>query len=151
MDENMAELKLRQLYRGFVLTDFDGNDVGCKDSEHAIEEIRKILGSDNDCSHDNDHNSSHDHVCKIIGKPIQRMIYNPVELRRNIFEKAKEQIDIIGKINGAQISRDLDVKCSTVHSHLKKMSVELDALIKSRQEERDKKMSDIETRTGGDV
>ncbi len=133
---NMAELKLRQLYRGFILTDFDGNDIGCKDSEHAVDEIRRLL-----MVVKTDDGQIIEDLC------IQKRKPNNIELHRNIFERAKEQIDVVGKYNGAQIARDLHVNNSTVHSHLRKMSIELDELIKKWQEERDKKMLNVETRT----
>lgn len=45
--KNMQELKLKTLFRGYILTDFDGNDMGIKDAEHAIEEIKKLLTQGN--------------------------------------------------------------------------------------------------------
>ncbi len=132
---NMTELKLKRLYRGFVLTDFDGNDIGCKDSEQALEEIKKLLKID-----------------EMVEKPVvedekHRIKYTTVELQRKIFEKAKEQISLTGKTNGAEIARELGTNNSTVHNHIKKMSIELDELIKKWQEERDRQMLKSETIT----
>jgi hypothetical protein len=131
----MAELKLRQLFRGFVLTDFDGNEVGCKDSEQAMTEIRQLLNLDEKSEQIVEEENSR--------KPRQ----SAVELHRNIFEKAKEQINLTGKVNGAQIARELEANASNIHSHLKKMHLELDELIKKWQDERDGKMLNVETRT----
>jgi hypothetical protein len=131
----MTELKLRQLFRGFVLTDFDGNEVGCKDSEQAMTEIRQLLNLDEKSEQTVEEENSR--------KPRQ----SAVELHRNIFEKAKEQISLTGKVNGAQIARELEANASNIHSHLKKMHLELDELIKKWQDERDGKMLNVETRT----
>lgn len=134
----MTELKLRQLYRGYVLTDFESNEIGCKDAEQAVEEIKKLL---------NINGKSEKTVAE---ENKQKTKYTTVELHRKIFEAAKEQINLTGKINGAEIARGLDVNASNVHSHLKKMSIELEELMKKWQDERDKQMLNVETRTNGD-
>lgn len=134
----MAELKLKQLHRGYVLTDFDGNEVGIKDSEQALEEIKKQLNLDEKSEQ------------PIVEENAQKVKYTTIELHRKIFEKAKEQISLTGKINGAKIARELDANASNVHSHLRKMNTELDELMKNWQDERDKQMLSVETRTNAD-
>lgn len=131
-----AELKLKQLYRGYVLTDFEGNEVGIKDTDQAMEEIKKLLKFDE--------KSEEDSILEQKIKP------NHIELHRMIFEAAKEQISLYGKVNGAKIARELDINNSTVHSHLRKMNLELEDLIKKWQEERDKPMVHTETRVSSD-
>lgn len=134
----MTELKLEQLCRGYVLTDFDGNKVGIKDSKHAIEEIEKLL------------NIGRKSGQSIVEKLIRKPKYNHVELHRNIFEKAKEQIGSYGKINCAKIARELNISYSNVRNHLDKMNLELDELIKKWQDERDKNIADKETTPNAD-
>lgn len=129
------ELKLKQLHRGYVLTDFEGNEVGIKDTNQAMEEIRKLLKFDE---------KSEESILEQKTKP------NHIELHRMIFDAAKGQINIYGKVNGAKIARELNVNNSTVHSHLRKMNLELEDLIKKWQEERDKKMVHTETRVSSD-
>ena len=140
----MPELKLRQLHRGFLLTDFNNNEVGCKDSEQALEEIKKLIICDE---------KSEGQITEkpITEKPItekrgRKKRESTVELHRKIFEAAKEQIDLTGKINNAQIARDLQANPSTVGIHLKGMENELGILTKKWQDERDKKMVNVETR-----
>ena len=134
----MTELKLRQLYRGYVLTDFESNEIGCKDAEQAVEEIKKLLKIDKNSEQ------------PVAEENKQKTKYTTVELHRKIFEAARDQINLTGKINGAEIARGLDVNASNVHAHLKKLSTELDELIKKRQEERDKQMLNVETKTDAD-
>lgn len=136
--KNMTELKLEQLHRGYVLTDFEGNKIGCKDSEQAIEEIKTLLKIDEKFEQ------------PVVEENKHKTKYTTVELHRKIFEAAKEQISLTGKINGAEIARGLDANASNVHAHLKKLSTELDELIKKWREERDKQMLNVETRTDGE-
>jgi DNA-binding transcriptional MerR regulator len=132
--KNMSELKLRPLYRGFVLTDFNGNEVGCKDLEHVIEEIKKLLKLDEESEK------------SIEVEHSRKSRISAVELHRNIFEKAKEQISMTGKVNGAQIGRELCANVSNIHNHLKKMDNELQELIKKWQDEEGKKLPKVEIR-----
>ena len=134
----MTELKLRQLYRGYVLTDFESNEIGCKDAEQAVEEIKKLLKVDERYEE------------SVLGES-RKPKYTTVELHRKIFEAAKEQINLTGKINGAEIARELDANASNVHAHLKKLSTELNELIKKRQEERDKPMINTETTVNSSI
>lgn len=139
----MAELKLRQLHRGYVLTDFEGNEVGVKDSEQAIEEVKKLLNGNNSEKppvEDSEH----------VKEQIQKVRYTRTELQRKVFEKAKEQISLTGKTNGAEIARELGSNPSTINIHLNRMRIELDELVKKWQDERDKKMTVTETRTDAD-
>ena len=119
----MAELKLKQLYRGYVLTDFDGNEVAIKDKEEAIKEIKNLLNFDEKYKRSNSESYT------------QKTKPNYAELHRNIFEKAKEQISLTGKVNGAKIARELTINNSTIHAHLNKMNAELEALIKNWHEQ----------------
>lgn len=138
----MAELKLRQLHRGYVFTDFDGNEIGCKDSAQAMEEIEKLLKPDKKSEKPDKEESVEGHI----RKPRQ----GTVELHRKIFEKAREQVDLTGKVNAAQIARELEVNASNVSVHLKKMNSEIELLIKKWQDERDKKMVNVDTKTSLD-
>lgn len=131
----MTELKLKQLHRGYVLTDFDNNEIGVKDSGQAMEEIGKLLKPDERFEQ------------STVKGPIKKTRPNTAELHRQIFEKAKEQIDITGKVNAAKIARELELNNSSVHSHLKKMNVELETIIKKWNDEHDKTMLAAETRT----
>jgi len=131
----MTELKLRQLHRGYILTDFDGNEVGVKDPKQAMEEIKKLLNIDE--------KSEQQTTEEYTSKTKQ----NTVELHRKIFEAAKEHISLNGKINGAKIARELEINISTVHSHLKKMNIELEKMITKWKDERDKKVLNVETIT----
>lgn len=131
----MTELKLKQLHRGYVLTDFDGNEVGIKDSTQAMEEIRKLLKIDKKSD------------LPIVEEHTRKTKNSTIELHRNIFENAKEQISSTGKVNCAKIARELDINNSTVHVHIKKMNSELEILIKKWKEERDKQMPNVETGT----
>lgn len=148
----MPELKLRQLHRGFVLTDFNNNEIGCKDSEQALEEIKELIIHDE---------KSREQIAEkpVAEKPVaeksvaeksekrkRKKRESTVELQRKIFEIAKEQIDLTGKINGAQIARELQINPQAVSKHLKEMENELETLIKKWQDERDKKMVNVETR-----
>jgi hypothetical protein len=108
------------LYRGYVLTDFEGNEVAIKNGEEAIKEIKKLLNLDE---------KSENPISEVFTPKKS----NYVEIHRNIFEKAKEQINLTGKVNGAKISRELEINASTVHAHLKKMNFELEELIKNWQ------------------
>jgi len=137
----MTELKLRQLHRGYILTDFEGNEVGVKDKEQAIEEIRQLLNGGNSETPIEDSSQLQEHAEQ------QKVKYSRVELQRKVFEKAKEQIELYGKTNGAEIARELGSNNSTINNHLNRMKVELDELIKKWQDERDKKMTVTETRT----
>ena len=138
VESNVVELKLKKLHRGYVLTDFDGNEVGIKDSEQAMQEIKKLIKPEDGPEQ------------SIAGQPIKEKKRITVELQREIFEKAKEQISLVGKVSGAKISRDLAISASTVHNHLKKMNAELEELIKKWQDERDKSTLVVETRTDSD-
>lgn len=131
----MAELKLKQLHRGYVLTDFNDNEVGIKDTEQAMEEIKKLLSIDKKIEQ------------SIADEHIQETKPNPVELHRNIFEKAKEQISIHGKINCSQIARELGINISKARNHINKMNIELEGLIKKWQDERDKQVPNDGTKT----
>lgn len=159
----MTELKLRRLYRGYVFTDFDGNEVGCKDSDQAIDEIKKLLEPDKKLEEQitekppiekpvEEQITEKSPIEKpveerpVAGKLDRKPRYNRVELQRKIFEAAKEQINLIGKVNAAQISRDLNISPSSVGNHLKVLENELNLLIKKWQDERDKKMVNAETR-----
>ena len=152
----MTELKLGKLYRGFVLTDFNGNEIGIKDYEQAMEEIKKLIKPG-----ELDEGYGQPVVEKSIsGKSIMDVSAQKespkkerrptVEIHREIFEKAKEHINLTGKVSGAKISRELNINTSTVHSHLRKMNIELEALIKKWQDEHDKLLSTTETRTDQD-
>ena len=134
----MTELKLKKLHRGYVLTDFDGNEIGVKDSEQAMQEIKKLVKPEDE------------HGQPAVEQPIKEKKRITVELQREIFEKAKEQINLVGRISKAKISRDLGINASTVHNHLKKMNAELEELIKKWQEEHDKSTLTIETGTDQD-
>ena len=153
----MHELKLRQLHRGFLLTDFDNNEVGCKDFEQALEEIKKLIIPDG---------KSEEPIAEkpiaekpiaekpiaesqIVKKRARRTRENTEELHRKILEAAKEQINLLGRVNAAQIARDLNANASNVGNHLRKMENELDELTKKWKDERDKKMVNAETTTGG--
>lgn len=155
--KKMQELKLRQLHRGFLLTDFDNNEVGCKDFEQALEEIKKLIKPDGKSETPitettlekpiterptTDNQIVENHAVK---KRAKRTRDSTIELHRKIFEAAKEQINLLGRVNGAQIARDLNVNASNVGNHLKKMESELDELIKKWQDERDRKMVNAET------
>jgi DNA-binding NarL/FixJ family response regulator len=137
----MTELKLRQLHRGYVLTDFEGNEVGVKDSEQAIEEVKKLLNGGNSEKPPVEDSSQVQEQART-----KKVKYTTVELHRKIFEIAKEQISVTGKTNGAEIARALGTNASNVSNHLKKMT-ELDELEKKWKDERDKKMTVTETRT----
>jgi hypothetical protein len=156
----MYELKLRRLHRGFLLTDFNNNEVGCKDSEQVLEEIKKLIIHDEKPTTETSEKPISEKPISekpisekpisekpISEKPIRKKRESTVELQRKIFEAAKEQIDLTGKINGAQIARDLQANQSTVSNHLKGMEIELGILIKKWQDERDKKMVNVETRS----
>lgn len=144
----MAELKLRKLYRGYVFTDFEGNEIGCKDTEQAMDEVVKLLEPDKK----SEESVIEDPVAEgpIAEKRARRTRASTIETHRKIFEKAKDQIELTGKINGAQIARELEVNASNVSIHLKKMHDELDMLIKKWQDERGKPMALAETITNGD-
>jgi hypothetical protein len=64
--------------------------------------------------------------------------YNKIELHRFIFEKAREQINLVGQFDIKKISEELKIDVSTTQKHIKKMSLELTILIKRWQDERDK-------------
>jgi hypothetical protein len=152
--KKMQELKLRPLHRGFVLTDFDNNEVGCKDIEQAFEEIKNLIMSEEKCEEKceeqftekpnaekpiaDDHIVGNSATKKHGRKPRE----STVEMHRKILEVAKEQINSLGRVNAAQIARDLHVNASNVGLHLKQMENELDELIKKWQEDRDKKILD---------
>lgn len=89
---------------------------------------------------------SGEHIECII-EPTKKPKPNPVELHRNVFEKAKEQIDLVGRVNVKKIAEELDVSTSNVRRHLKKLNSELEALIKKWQDRRDVQMTNIDTRT----
>lgn len=139
----MVELKLRKLFRGYVFTDFDGNEIGCKDTNQAMDEIVRLLDPDK---------KSEELVVEgqVREKRERKTRKNAIETHRKIFEAAKEQINITGKINCAQIARDLDLNASNVGNHLKKMNDELEGIIKKWQDERDKPMVRADTRANDD-
>ncbi len=146
----MAELKLRQLHRGYVLTDFEGNEVGVKDSEQAVEEIKNLLnGKNQENIIDEGNIQDSEQGSKEEGQQlqIQKVRYNRTELHRKIFELAKEQINLTGRTNAAEIARELGSNHSTVSNHINKMKVELDKFVIKWQDERDKKMLNTETIT----
>lgn len=64
--------------------------------------------------------------------------YNKTELRRKIFEKAKEQIGLVGKVDVSKIAEYLKIDVSTTNDHIKKMGLELAFLIKTWQDDVDK-------------
>ena len=68
-------------------------------------------------------------------------------LHRKIFEVAKEQISLVGKVDMPNIAEYLNVNISTAESHVKKMGLELALLIKKWQDERDKLTARKETMT----
>ena len=143
----MTELKLRQLHRGFVLTDFENNEIGIKDGYQAIEEIKKLLKLDEYGQKESEEEIVPEKIPEKI--PILESVKKPsyIELHRQIFEMVREQIESIGSFNGAKIARELGVNNSTVHNHIKKMQVEIDDLIKKkkgiiRQEEIENKQED---------
>lgn len=137
----MTEIKLKKLHRGYVLTDFEGNEIGIKDSVQAMEEVEKLLGSDEKSVQSTKQSIEQ----STVEEPLKKT-RNTAELHRTIFEKAKEQIELTGKVSPVKISRELEINNSTVHLHIRKMSIELDALIKKRQDEMDKHMIIVETR-----
>ena len=142
----MGELKLRQLHRGYVLTDFEANEIGIRDSEHAIDEIKKLLKLDEQQSIKQDVQKNSKMLSQEI-QPIRQEKPDFLELQAKILEKAKEQISLTGKVNGTKIARELGMNYSTVHHRLKKLTTEIDELIKKRQKEHDKPVSDIDTKT----
>jgi hypothetical protein len=157
--KKMQELKLRQLHRGFLLTDFDNNEVGCKDFEQALEEIKKLIKPDGKFEESiaenptlekpiTERSTTENQIVEnhVVKKRAKRTRESTIELHRKIFEAAKEQINLLGRVNGAQIARDLNVNASNVGNHLKKMESELDELIKKWQDERDRKMVNAETK-----
>jgi hypothetical protein len=146
--KNMSELKLRKLFRGYVFTDFDGNEIGCKDTEQAIYEIEKLLKPDK--KHEESESDIEEIEEEVKKERVKKERTSTVELHRKVFELAKEQINVTGKVNGAQIARDLDANASNVSIHLKRMHEELDVLIKKWQDERDKPMVNVETRINPD-
>ena len=155
----MTELILKKLDRGFILKDFDGNEIGIRDSEQAIEEIKILIKPDEK------------HIIYTIEKPIiditdqmekpiiditdqmekpiiditdqiekpiidkyvqKKKRYNDhVELRKDILEKAKEQISMVGNVNESKISKELGISNSILHIHLKIMRPILDDLMLS--------------------
>lgn len=118
-----TELKLRKLHRGYVLTDFNGDEIGIKDSEQAIDELKKILKPEEKV----DQSMPIIEIDKIEKERV-------ADLQKKIFEKAKEQIGMTGKVNGAKIARELNIGHSTAHTYIKKMSIEIEALIKMWQD-----------------
>lgn len=64
--------------------------------------------------------------------------YNKTELHRIIFEKAREQINLVGQFDVSKISEELKIDISTTQKHIKKMGLELAILTKKWQDERDK-------------
>lgn len=71
--------------------------------------------------------------------------YSKIELHRKIFEKAKGQIDLVGKIDESKIAKELKIDISTTNDHIRKMGLELGLLIIKWQGERDKSMVKKET------
>jgi ribosomal protein S25 len=63
--------------------------------------------------------------------PEEKQKRNKVEIHRKIFEKAKDQINLVGKINVSKIAEDLKISISTTRNHLKKLNDELEILIKN--------------------
>lgn len=76
----------------------------------------------------------------------EKQKYNKTEIHRKIFEKAKEQIDLVGQINASKIAEDLKIKVSMAESHIIQMGPELGVLIKKWQDERDKHKANIDTK-----
>ena len=134
----MEELKLKKLFRGYVLSDFEGNEIGIKDSEQAMIEIKKLI--------------YHDEISEqsVAEQPIKEKRRTTVELQREIFENAKEQINLTGKVVGIKIARDLVINPSTVSNHLKKMDLELEGLIKKWQDDHDRSQPVVETKVDQD-
>lgn len=64
--------------------------------------------------------------------------YNKAELRSKIFEKAKEQINLVGKVDTSKIAEDLKINISETNDYISKMGLELTFLIKTWQDEVDK-------------
>ena len=71
-------------------------------------------------------------------------------MQREIFENAKEQINLTGKVVGIKIARDLVINPSTVSNHLKKMDLELERLIKKWQDDHDRSQPVVETKVDQD-
>ena len=134
----MEELKLKKLFRGYVLSDFEGNEIGIKDSEQAIIEIKKPIYQDEISDQ------------SVAEQPIKEKRRTTVELQREIFENAKEQINLTGKVVGIKIARDLVINPSTVSNHLKKMDLELERLIKKWQDDHDRSQPVVETKVDQD-
>ncbi len=84
-------------------------------------------------------------------RPEKRTKYNKTELHRRIFEIAKGQIDIVGKIDTSKISEELKVDVSAINDHVNMMSCELESMIKKWQEERDRPMIKKETTADSSV
>ena len=80
--------------------------------------------------------------CKL---PEEKPKYNKTEIHRRIFEAAKEQIDLVGQIDVSKISEELKINVSTARKHVKKMALELELLIKKRENEKDKPIERQET------
>lgn len=70
--------------------------------------------------------------------PEEKPKYNKTELHRKIFEKAKEQINLAGKVDASKIAEDLSVEILLANDHIKKMGLELAFLIKTWQDGIDK-------------
>lgn len=75
--------------------------------------------------------------------PEEKPKYNKIEIHRKIFEIAKEQISLVGKVNIYKIAKVLEISNSTSRRHVNKMNAELEVLIKKWQEERNKQMEQI--------
>ena len=70
--------------------------------------------------------------------PEEKPRYNKAGLHRKIFEKAKDQINIAGRVNVSKIAEDLKIDVSVANDHIKKMGLELAFLTKTWQEKVDK-------------
>lgn len=139
----MTELRLRKLYRGYVFTDFDGNEIGCKDTEQAMDEIARLLVPDKKFEESATEKSIiEDKIAEkpVVEKRARKTKASAIEMHRKIFERAKDQIGLTGKINGAQIAREMGINASNVSAHLRRMHNELEILIKKWQDEGDKRM-----------
>jgi hypothetical protein len=117
--------------------------------ENIDENVEKNIG----CSACSDNDNKEVPICKtptdetIKKKRGRKPKEVTIELHRKIFEMAKEQINLLGRVNSNEIAKEMDTSNSAVQKHLKKMDGDLDDLIKKWQVERDKKMVNTETRT----
>jgi hypothetical protein len=134
-----------------ILTELDSRIVTTTEGRHRwkinelkkrvieLRELLKTSNSDNsECSTD---------LCSDTTTKRERAPrLSTVELHRTIFDKAVEQINLVGKVNGNKIAKELNINAPNVYNHLKKMNGELEELKRNWQEERDKNMVNNVTR-----